>query len=213
MKKLIYIKSFTAKQELVVEPVPGTVHEAILIGESYSIELGGYKDTPAITLILQEGITDNGNFSCDMCVVTKDNYKSLNLSKEDKKLADKMFRENAVKKAAEEAEKAFDKQIDNAFDELGTLSGNDPFLLISMAKVAKHINKTFNDKYNDDTPAVDLQGLMRHSPHGRPFNIGNACKYLRRYLTDGFAKSNDTEDLLKAVHYILFELDRRDNVV
>lgn len=208
MKKLIYIKSFTAKQELVVEPVPGRVFMADQIGNSYSIRMDENTD-----MIIHEGITDNGNFSCEAVVVTKNNYKSLKLHKEDKKLAEQLFREDLVKKAVNQAEDNFEKQLDKAFEEFGTLVENDPFILISLAKVASHVNKTYSDKYNTDFPEIELNGLMRHSKHGKGFNIGNASKYLRRYFTEGFSKSSDPDDLLKASHYILMELDRRDNEI
>lgn len=205
MKKLIYIKSFTAKQELVAEPVPGRVFAADVINGSLSIELG------EVTMMLEEGLTENGNFSCEAIVVTKDNYKSLKLNKSDKKLAEELFNQEKVAKAVSKAEQEFEKRLDEAFESFGELAGNDPFLLLSLAKIASHINKTFDEKYGEDNPAVDLQGLMRTSPHGKGFNGGNAAKYIRRYMTDGFSKSNNPEDLLKCAHYLLLELDRREH--
>lgn len=207
MKKLIYIKSFTAKQELVAEPVPGRVFAADVINGSLSIELG------EVTMMLEEGLTENGNFSCEAVVVTKDNYKSLKLNKSDKKLAEELFNQEKVAKAVSKAEQEFDKRLDEAFESFGELAGNDPFLLLSLAKVAEHVNSTFKDKYQEDNPAMDLTGLMRTSELGLGYNVGSASAYLKRYMTKGFTKSYNPEDLIKAIHYLLFELDRRENNV
>lgn len=176
------------------------------IGNSYSIKIDENVD-----MIVHGGITDNGNFFCEAVVVTKDNYKSLKLHKEDKKLAEELFREDLVKKAVKQAENNFEKQLDKAFEEFGTLVENDPFILISLAKVASHVNKTYSDKYEEDNPAMDLTGLMRTSELGLGYNVGSASAYLKRYMTKGFTKSYNPEDLIKAIHYLLFEIDRRDN--
>ena len=46
--------------------------------------------------------------------------------------------------------------------------------------------------------------------YGKAFNCGNAAKYLSRYMTEGFPKSNNPDDIKKAIHYLLFELKRLD---
>lgn len=209
---LIYIKSFEPKQDLSVVPISGRVFVAEQTKDEYVIKFD-HPESGEVMLSLKDGLTDNGNFSCHSVVITKQNYKSLKINKEDKKLVEEMFIEDKIMKATDKAQKEFEKQVDNAFEEIGKLAENDVFLLLAIAKVASHINTTYSDKYNTENPEVELNGLMRHSPHGKGFNIGNASKYIRRYFTEGFPKSNDPTDILKAVHYQLMELDRRSNEV
>jgi hypothetical protein len=44
---------------------------------------------------------------------------------------------------------------------------------------------------------------------GIGFNVGNANKYLSRYISKEGEKLNDSKDLLKAIHYLMFEYQRR----
>jgi len=103
--------------------------------------------------------------------------------------------------------------IDDFGDKLTDLTIHDPEIVESLADLVHYIHSTYSDKYEADTfPAVDLYGLMRNSPHGKGYNIGNASKYLKRYLTDGYPKSSNPQDLMKAMHYIIFEITRLNNL-
>ncbi len=51
-----------------------------------------------------------------------------------------------------------------------------------------------------------MRKVMFSEEHSTGFNLGNALKYIDRFMTTGFEKSRNPKDLLKAIHYILFEL-------
>ncbi len=104
------------------------------------------------------------------------------------------------------------EELSKGLDKFKELSDTDPAAFIAMVKIASHITSTYNDKYESSVlPEIDLTGLMRHSKGGRFFNCGNAAKYLKRYMTDGYTKSNNPDDILKACHYLVLELDRKTN--
>ena len=82
---------------------------------------------------------------------------------------------------------------------------DSPFYESLMALVL-HVSKTYGDKYEATKNAIDMKkyyGGCREV--AKPYNIGNACKYISRYDTKGFDKSEQPADLLKAIHYLLFE--------
>jgi hypothetical protein len=87
----------------------------------------------------------------------------------------------------------------------------DSAIVTCIGDVISHILSTFKDKYETGIPDIDLYNLMRSSQNGKGFNIGNSTKYNKRYLTTGFNKSGNVEDLYKSIHYLLMEIDRGKN--
>jgi hypothetical protein len=74
--------------------------------------------------------------------------------------------------------------------------------------VIKHIHGTYSDKYQSDvTDWLDTKALLL-SKGGKVANVHSASKYIQRYSTIGFEKSENTIDLLKAIHYIMIEIQR-----
>lgn len=71
-----------------------------------------------------------------------------------------------------------------------------------------HLSGTFRDKYVEEAPFIDTKRLINHPRHAVGYNIGNAAKYLQRYASEGYEKSGQKKDLMKAAHYILMELNR-----
>jgi hypothetical protein len=67
---------------------------------------------------------------------------------------------------------------------------------------------TSQDKYASADVQLYPSDLFLSDAHGKSINIFNAVKYLSRYLTEGYEKSNNRQDVMKAVHYLLFELVR-----
>lgn len=74
--------------------------------------------------------------------------------------------------------------------------------------VLAYLLTTYDDKYQNSD--LDTVGIINSKYHGKGFNVGNAFKYISRYLTEGYDKSNNPQDLMKAIHYLLFELRRRN---
>lgn len=77
----------------------------------------------------------------------------------------------------------------------------------AILEMQSYILSTIGGKY--DNSGIDTKDLIYSDKHGKSINIFNSMKYLSRYLNDGVDKSNNPNDLLKAVHYIIFELSRR----
>ena len=92
--------------------------------------------------------------------------------------------------------------LDSNIRLLKTIENKDPELFQALISFMYHVQSTFSDKYEINT--ISLKDFKK-SVEGKGFNIGNALKYLIRYNTKGFAKSESITDLDKAIHYILFE--------
>src|SRR5579872_2717868 len=77
-------------------------------------------------------------------------------------------------------------------------------------EVVKHIHGTYNDKYQSDAAKiVDTKHMLTKTDGGKFANVHSALKYIQRYISEGFPKSYQLIDLLKAIHYIVFEIQRR----
>lgn len=72
--------------------------------------------------------------------------------------------------------------------------------------VIEYVGTTFDDKYQ--SAMIDTMEMLNSKEHGKILNVFNAVKYLSRYSTTGFEKSENPQDLMKAIHYILIELNR-----
>lgn len=107
-----------------------------------------------------------------------------------------------------------DDPLDPLFDDLASIITQDVFMTDGLALLLQHVASTYNDKYEEAMPMVDNTWL-KYGPGKFPagHNIGQAVNYLKRYLSEGFEKSYNVDDLKKAAHMILFELARRDNEV
>ena len=69
--------------------------------------------------------------------------------------------------------------------------------------LVEHVNKHSDNKYQHSV-------LDTERPLTEPkFTLLTANKYLARYLATAGEKQAQTEDLLKALHFILFELQAR----
>lgn len=85
---------------------------------------------------------------------------------------------------------------------------NDPEMGKAIDNLIAYLATTYDDKYAKS--CLDNKGVIYDPMLGKGFNTGNAAKYIARYMTFDFAKSNDPKDLTKAIHYLLFELVRRE---
>lgn len=76
-----------------------------------------------------------------------------------------------------------------------------------LSGVLEYIASTYGEKYAEAD--LNTRGIIESLRHGKGFNIGNSSKYLSRYLTEGFSKSDNPVDVLKSIHYNTMELVRR----
>lgn len=73
----------------------------------------------------------------------------------------------------------------------------------AIALLKDHGDRHANDKYYKSI--IDMSGALK----SKEFTLLTAQKYLSRYLANGGEKTGNPDDLLKACHYILFELQNR----
>lgn len=215
-KFLIYVAGFRAKHEMAIKPETGRVYEATNDGSFIHIILPeGNK------FIVTSPLTDNEGFYCNLIQITADNRAKLNdLTAQDRELVDSYFANVPIRFESPEEVKTFVQGIhkeyvdgeikmwDDTLKMLATLRALDGMTFRALHTTLCVIDNSLGDKYEADFPEVDLHGLKFMSPHGLGFNVGNAAKYLKRYMTDGFEKSRNPEDLSKAIHYLLFEIAR-----
>jgi hypothetical protein len=69
-----------------------------------------------------------------------------------------------------------------------------------------YIDSTNNDKYESES-YIDTQKMMLEGTG--EYQLMNVAKYLRRYNSKGYEKSQNINDLFKALHYIMIEIARR----
>lgn len=97
-------------------------------------------------------------------------------------------------------------QVPSLEENLLSLNELDEGMYNSVRDLVTHLTRTFDDKYAKSP--VETKGIIYSHNFGKGYNCGNATKYIQRYLTEGFSKSANPDDLLKALHYLLFEYDR-----
>lgn len=86
-------------------------------------------------------------------------------------------------------------------------------LMKVIVDVMEYISSTYGDKYeNAELPNLSKEILINTGVLGKGANVFNVFKYVQRYATTGFKKSDNVQDLYKALHYTMFELQRRKNM-
>jgi hypothetical protein len=94
------------------------------------------------------------------------------------------------------------------FSDFGVVTEKDPRLYDCLVDFARYLKSVYGDKYFRKGIEVDPNVFTVSSKYGKGFNMGNACKYISRYLSEGYEKSSDVEDLMKAIHYLFLEYAR-----
>jgi len=78
-------------------------------------------------------------------------------------------------------------------------------LIKAQEAIRSHIQACGEDKY------AKHQGIFNadyvHGPNAKVINLSSAAKYLTRYESEGFEKSGQTIDLMKAIHHLLMQLE------
>jgi hypothetical protein len=98
-------------------------------------------------------------------------------------------------------------RIERAVNAMNSILRKDPTMAIVLQEYMIYLASTYDEKYAKSP--IPTNGVIYSKDHGTGFNIGNASKYLSRYMTKGFDKSENPRDLDKAIHYCMFELARR----
>jgi hypothetical protein len=214
------------------EPSTGKVYRAIKDkkGGTYRVPLSN--DTDATEGIIFDKLIDsNAIWTCQIVEVTFDNIKDIKIpNSEVKKLMDwegdpednqrllewaltppeELEEDDEYEVILEEdedvrsTESALKELMDNY---LKVASGRDGVADVT-ADLIEYLKTTYSDKYTDTSSPLDTKAFTYHPQHGTAVNMFCASKYMQRYMTNGYSKSNNPVDLFKAIHYLLFELAR-----
>jgi hypothetical protein len=90
---------------------------------------------------------------------------------------------------------------------LDRILDKDPAMFDAIGHLSEYLASTYDDKYANSE--LRNEGIIYSPNLGKGFNAGTAAKYLSRYITTGFSKSENPSDLIKAIHYSLFEFIRK----
>lgn len=83
----------------------------------------------------------------------------------------------------------------------------EPEMAEAIEDMVIHIGATYSDKYANSP--IETKGLIYwKDDKAKGYNMGQAARYIQRYLTDGYKKSDNPTDIKKCLHYVLFELTR-----
>lgn len=94
-------------------------------------------------------------------------------------------------------------------ESLGIIKDKDPAMYASLVQFTDYLVSTYAEKYANSE--LRNEGIIYSPSLGKGFNMGNAAKYISRYITTGFTKSEMPDDLKKAMHYCMFEYTRKIN--
>ena len=94
-------------------------------------------------------------------------------------------------------------------ENLDKIAEKDPAMYKSLCQIIDYLASTYGEKYAKSE--LNNEGIIYSPNLGKGFNMGNATKYISRYITTGFSKSEMPDDLKKSIHYCLFEYTRKVN--
>ena len=93
------------------------------------------------------------------------------------------------------------------------INSKEPEVAQAISMVIDHIHGTYSDKYAEgQNLGVDTKAMLYDPYKGRAINEYQIARYLQRYITKNNRKSNLLVDLLKLIHYGIFEIVRRIKV-
>jgi len=107
-----------------------------------------------------------------------------------------------------EAVNELDTRMMEFSDNINLIYEKDPEFMLGLTDLLAYLATTYSDKYE----------AARKTNYGKRFlieskspdtTIFNTMKYIQRYATTGFEKSQNIKDVYKAIHYLLFEIERK----
>lgn len=93
-------------------------------------------------------------------------------------------------------------------ENLNRILEKEPLAFKAIGGIINHIAATYADKYSSGGSTIETKADLYHADKGKIINIYQCKRYLQRYDTQGFNKSENPVDVRKAVHYLVFELTR-----
>lgn len=61
-----------------------------------------------------------------------------------------------------------------------------------------------------NTSPINMDRFIFSDTHGKSYNIATATAYIARYAANDGAKAGNKEDIFKAIHFLLFEIERQE---
>ena len=100
--------------------------------------------------------------------------------------------------------------FDKAVEQLNEIREKEPAVAQAIAMVIDHIHGSYSDKYaKGERMGIDTKCMLYHPTKGKYVNEYQIARYLQRYVTEGSKKSGLLKDVLKMIHYAVFEIVRR----
>jgi hypothetical protein len=234
----LYVKSFKHKQLPVAEkfnhePVVGKIYRVIkdLKGNTYRMVIEGVRSNSE-GIIFDKLIDDNYIWEHELVELTFENIATTDIPEEeamkvmkwmehpedDKKYIKWAFEPYGEDIPQEDTSLQVTRKVDEhpEFAEVmrgvmnnfkAIIDGQDGVADV-MVDLMNYLKTTYSDKYEQDGSPISAKRFSYNREYGTGVNMFCASKYIQRYITNGFSKSANPTDLLKAIHYILFELAR-----
>ena len=98
-------------------------------------------------------------------------------------------------------------------DDLNKIALHEPEFAIALAQVVRHFASTYGDKYEAGGSPIVTKDHLYAQDRGKAINLYQCLRYLQRYDTTGFAKSENPADAHKAIHFLMFELVRKNRSI
>ena len=93
---------------------------------------------------------------------------------------------------------------------LNDIKTKEPDVCEAIGMIVKHIHGTYSDKYaKGQDMGIDTKKMLYNKDGGKNINEYQVARYLQRYVTKGTKKSGLLIDLMKMIHYAIFEIVRR----
>ena len=191
----IHLSNFKPKKELPFNEPKEGYYDAMVDGDFLKITL-----TDGTDLMLKMGDFQNDYFSCRVEELIQVGVEGLR---------------DLLNEEREKMRKQIENEKDQTYRDFEEIIESDATMLAPFKDLTSHILETQSGHYEDELiPSIDIYGLIHGGTQkGSGFNVGCATKYLKRYMSEGKEKSYNPKDLLKAIHFLLFEYDARLNNV
>lgn len=99
-----------------------------------------------------------------------------------------------------------------AIEAIGKIAEAEPEFLVAVAETLDFISKTYSDKYEGSKALLDTKAQLYHPVRGAAINPYQMSRYLQRFMSEGFAKSENKNDVIKIIHYGLFDMVRMNRM-
>ena len=101
---------------------------------------------------------------------------------------------------------------EKAIKSIGIIGEKEPELLVVVAEVLNHIANTYQDKYEGSKDLLNTKAQLYHPIRGASINTYQISRYLQRFMSEGFEKSGNKNDMMKIVHYAVFDMVRMNRI-